>query len=384
MPRVSRWFLPLLLLAAVSSPLLAQGPPDEELRKQVEALRAEVARLQAQGAAADRVAELERRIDLLAAEVEKARTGGATEAAPPTGTLGLAPAASKVYGITRGVSIGGYGEAAYENVAATRQDGEPTGEANRLDALRSIVYVGYKFSDRILFNSEIEIEHATTGEGAEERGEVSLEFGYLDFRPRKALGMRAGLVLVPMGFLNELHEPPIFHGVRRPAVETRVIPSTWREAGFGAFGDAGHFAWRAYVVSGLASTGFEASGIREGRQQGSASLANDLTLTGRVDFSGLDGLVVGGSFFTGRSGQGAVVDGKTLGGRVSLFDLHAQYERRGLQVRALLARSRVADAALVNAQNGLAGPESVGERQYGYYVQAAYDVMTLRPAASGW
>src|SRR3989442_15255685 len=91
-------------------------------------------------------------------------------------------------------------------------------EADTADLLRAVLYVGYKFSDRILFNSELEVEHATTGEGDEEKGEVSAEFAYLDFKPWKRVGLRAGLLLLPMGFTNELHEAPVFHGARRPAV----------------------------------------------------------------------------------------------------------------------------------------------------------------------
>lgn len=367
--------LALLLLLLGPAPLRAQEPSTEDLRKAVAALEADLARLTAQGAASDRLDELERRIDLLAAELEKARTGGAAETTPPKAVPGFGPAASKVYGVAKGVSLGGYGEAVYQNFGAEREDGAPSGRGDRIDLVRNIVYVGYKFDERILFNSELEFEHATTGEGAEEKGEVSVEFGYLDFKPWKSVGLRAGLVLVPMGFVNELHEAPVFHGARRPQVESSIVPTTWRENGVGLFGETGPLQWRTYLVAGLSSGGFEGSGIREGRQGGSDSLAEDLALTGRVDYTGVAGLLVGASFFTGDSGQGA-----GFGGRVSLVDLHGQYEHRGLRLRALAARTSVADAALINAANGLAGDESVGERQYGWYAEAAYDVMTLRPA----
>jgi hypothetical protein len=185
---------------------------------------------------------------------------------------------------------------------------------------------------------------------------------------------------MPVGFVNELHEAPVFHGARRAAVETAIIPSTWRENGAGIFGEAGPLQWRAYVVAGLSSRGFEPDGIREGRQGGSDSLAEDLAVVARADYTGLPGLLAGGSVFTGGSGQGEAVDGAAIGGRVTILEGHAQYEWRGLQLRVLGARTRIADAALINAQNGLAGSESIGERQHGWYAQAAYDVMALRPA----
>jgi hypothetical protein len=137
------------------------------------------------------------------------------------------------------------------------------------------------------------------------------------------------------------------------------------------------------VVAGLSSEGFEAGGIREGRQGGSDSLAEDLAFTARLDFTGVPGLLAGGSVFTGESGQGGVVGETEIGGRVTLFEGHAQYEWRGLQLRALGARTRIGDVAAINERNGLFGAESVGECQHGWYVQAAYDVMALRPAG-GW
>jgi uncharacterized small protein (DUF1192 family) len=350
-------------------PALAEDKSSlDELRKQVAELKAEVARLQSVGTAGERVTELERRIDVLAQELERARTGGATEVEAEKGSFGLGPAASKVYRKDKGVSLGGYGEATYQG-----------GARDELDALRSVFYIGNKFDDRILLNSEIEFEHATTGEGDEEKGEVSVEFAYLDFKPWKEVGLRAGQVLLPMGFLNELHEPPIFSGVRRTETERLILPTTWREVGLGSFGAHGSFDWRAYVVAGLDSAGFDGdAGIREGRQGGAQSRARDVALTGRVEFTGVPGVLAGVSFFTGDSGQGAVVDGTTLEGRVTIFDLHVQYERRGLQLRGLYARTSIGDAALINANNGLTGQQSVGERQYGFYLQGAYDVLNHR------
>ncbi len=368
-------------LLAATSGLFAQEPSSEDLKKTIATLQAEVARLQAAGSDADRLRELERRIDLLAAEIERARTGGATEVdAPVKAEPGLGPAASKIYGRAKGVSIGGYGEIVYDHPSRTQQDGEPSGLVPRVDLLRYVTYVGYKFSDTILLNSEIEFEHASSGEGAEERGEVSVEFAYLEFRPWKHVGVRAGEVLLPLGFLNELHEPPIFRGARRSEVEQQIIPTTWPENGVGVFGESGPFQWRGYLVAGLDGAGFASDGIGEGKQEGSQSLAKDLGVTGRLDFVGTPGLLLGASVYTGNSGQGASFDGRAVRARVTLYDLHAQYEHRGLQLRGLYARSTVGDVALLDALNGLAAEESIGERQYGWYLQAAYDVMALRPA----
>lgn len=328
------------------------------------------------------ISELERKLAVLTTEIERLKLG---EAAEPTykPAYGFAPAAAKVYHVKKGVSLGGYGELVYENFRKRREDGTASGKKNQLDFLRLVLYTGYKFTDRILFNSEIEFEHAAD----DKKGEVAVEFAYLDFLWAKPLGLRAGLLLMPVGFLNEMHEPPVFHGANRPNVERNLIPTTWRENGVGLFGDIGPLTYRTYVVAGLRAIksagdkidGFTASsGVRGGRQKGSKSLAEDLAWTGRVDFVGIPGLLVGAAAYTGKSGQGETnTAGQEIGARTTLWDVHGQWEWRGLELRGLYGRGRVNDAADINVKNGLTGNASVGEKMFGGYLQAAYDVLSL-------
>jgi len=368
----------------------------EKLEQEVQALREALAALRAQqeeteegtgeGAkegtgkdtTAERLAELERRLDLLAEELERIDLGGAAASVTPVsaaegGDYGFAPAASKVYRTEQGLSIGGYGEMLYEGFDSELDDGTDSDAKDQLDFLRAILYFGYKFNDRILFNSEIEVEHASS----EEEGEVSLEFAYLDFLLRPEVNFRAGLLLIPMGFINELHEPPVFLGARRPDAEQRLIPSTWRETGFGLFGDLGPFTYRSYVVNGLDASGFSASGVRGGRQQGSEALAEDFAWVTRVDYTGTPGLLVGGSFYTGGSGQGLLgPGGAELGVDTTIYEGHLEWKYRGFELRALAVRSELDDVAGLNQALGLAGADGVGEEQKGYYVQIGYDLFS--------
>ncbi len=185
------------------------------LEKEVQALREEVQAALDDGAGegADdaRLAELERQIGLLAEEIEKLRLGD-TAAVADQGEHGLGPAASKIYRTKKGVSIGGYGEVLYQAFDSQRDDGEDSAKTDTADFLRAVLYVGYRFSHRWVLNTELEFEHASTGES----GSVSVEFAYLDYLWRPAAGFRGGLVLLPMGFLNELHEPTVFLGAQRP------------------------------------------------------------------------------------------------------------------------------------------------------------------------
>jgi hypothetical protein len=305
--------------------------------------------------------ELERRIDLLAEELQGFSL---SEVIGPLGEgrPGLGPAASKVYGIEHGVSLGGYGEFLYQNVES--DSGEDT-----IDALRAVLYVGYRFDERWLLNSEIEFEH-----GGEETG---VEFAYLDYLASDAFNVRAGLLLIPMGFLNELHEPTTFFSARRPEIESRILPSTWREVGAGAHGEFGDFIYRTYFVNGFDATGFSDAGLRDGRQNGSEALAEDFAATGRLDWMGLSGTTLGVSGYFGDSGQDQVPDADV---GTAIWEAHAEWKWRGLRARGLLTQASLDDVEELNDELGLAGDESVGEELAGWYAELGYDVLSwLRP-----
>ncbi|MDP2957744.1 MAG: hypothetical protein Q8N53_15060 [Longimicrobiales bacterium] len=321
--------------------------------------------LQAQQSDSARIAELDRRMEALTREIERLRLGRDVVEADSS-VLGFGPAASKVYRVNQGVSIGGYGEILYENFAADRQNGAPSGSRDVADALRAIVYFGYKFNDRLLFNSEIEIEHAN---------EAYLEFAYLDYKLSESTGIRAGLLLAPLGLVNELHEAPVFLETERSVTENRIIPTTWRENGIGLFGGSDDIAWRVYVMNSLNSAGFGASGLRSGRQKGSRALAESLGVAGRMDYVGAPGLMLGASVFSGPTGQGRELEDRPVKGGLLIWDLHADYKVRGWDLRALVAGARVGDAAELSELNGLSGAKGIGEEMLGWYVEAGYDVL---------
>ncbi len=305
--------------------------------------------------------ELRRRIDLLADELERQDLGSLIRPLGP-GAAGLGPGASKVYGSPGGVSIGGYGEALFRN----RQGG--TDEA---DALRTVLYVGCKFDDDWIFNSEIEFEHGFIGDDAD--GEVAVEFAYLDRRFSDAFNVRAGVLLVPLGFINERHEPTTFLSANRPFVERVVIPATWRELGVGGWGSIGAFDWRLYLQNGMDALGFADTGIRGGRQNASKALANDLAVTGRLDWRALDSLTVGVGSYWGDSGQGQIAGADVS---TTLFEVHAEARWRALSLRALAAQTWIGDAAQLNAELGLTGPDSVGSEIAGGYLEVGWDLLS--------
>lgn len=328
-----------------------------------------------------KVADLERKVEALAGEVERLKLG---EAAEPElkAVPGFGPAASKVYhGGAKKVSVGGYGEMVYFNFQPRKQDGTGAGTRDQADALRAIIYLGYKFNDWISFNSELETEHGYTTK----RGEVELEQALIDMKPfGDALGFRGGLMIVPMGLINETHEPTTFNGVKRPSVDSRIIPTTWREMGLGIFGEVGPVSYRSYLVAGLqagtdggaspAVAGFSATGIGGGRSQGSKSYAEDAAVVTRIDLKPIDGVLIGGSAYVGEADQSQE---RLPSIPVTLWEAHAKLAWRGAELRALWAESHVGNADALNAVQGSAPGTntSVGSDQFGGYLEAAYDIL---------
>lgn len=371
-----RWGCAVLALAAVlfaGAPALAQSTDArvQELEQEVQKLKEEIAAMKGgqEGADAGRLAELERRLEILAGEIEKMRIGEAAATADRS-DYGLGPAASKIYRTERGLSIGGYGELLYQNFDSERDSGAASGRSDQFDLLRGIVYFGYKWNDRWLLNTEIEYEHAGS--------EVSVEFAYIDYLWRPEMNVRAGLLLVPMGFINELHEPTVFLGARRPDIEQVIIPTTWRENGFGLFGDLGPFTYRTYLVNGFRGAGFTAGGLRGGRQKGNQARAEDFAWVGRLDFTGAPGLLVGGSAYVGDSGQDLTVSGRSVEVGTTIVEGHLEWRWRGLELRAMGVQADLDDVADLNAALNLTGNQSVGETLKGYYLQLGYDLLAGR------
>jgi hypothetical protein len=315
----------------------------------------------------DRIRELERKVEILAEELERTRTELAVPEEPKLeSSYGLGPAASKVYAAARGLSLGGYAEGRYTALVKDKGD-----RNNTIDALRFVLYAGYKFTDWLVFNSEVELEHASTGES----GSVSLEFATLDFLLADWANPRIGLLLIPMGFLNEIHEPPFYFGTHRPDVERRIIPSTWRENGLGLFGSffGDQFEYKLYGVNGFDASGFDEAGLRGGRQKGSKALADDFAFVGRLDWTPLPGLLLGGSGYVGNSGQNQT-DGTTgldlPDALTTIVEAHAQFRWRGLHLRGLATRSTVDDAGALNV--------AIGNAPGGTGVAEEMDVRRLR------
>ena len=321
------------------------------------------------------IKEMKRQIEVLTEEMEKLKLGAVAEPKYES-FMGLGPAASKVYGIEKGLSIGGYGEVFYNNYQhASKKD--------FADAARFILYGGYKFNDWIVMNTELEFEHAGIGNSGSKEAEVYTEFSYLDFLLSKAFNVRTGLILMPIGLVNEYHEPTVYNGVSRPDVELNIIPSTWRDIGVMAYGSMGGLKYDVALVNGLRANSFtNSTWIRSGRQQGAKVNADALASLVRINYEPLTDLLIGGAYYAGKAdeGKGGDQDKSTdKEGTVNLWEVHAQYQVKGLNVRGLYARGSLDANDAFKSDTSL---KKVGKDVEGWYVETAYDIMPFIKSGS--
>jgi hypothetical protein len=247
-----------------------------------------------------------------------------------------------------------------------RQDGV-------LDFHRFVLLFNHSFSPRIRFVGELELEHAFV-EGLEEAGELELEQAYVDFLISRPFNVRAGMMLVPLGIINERHEPPVYNGVERPFVDTVIIPSTWFEAGAGIHGEVGRgLRYRAFAMAPLDALEFSAEeGIRGGRQKGAEANVRNFAFTGRAEYVGVPDLTVGAGFWTGESSFSL----PRVDSTVRIGEVDARYQRGRLELRGQFAHVGISDAARLNdAIERLVGVSpNIAKSLRGFYGEAGYRV----------
>lgn len=268
---------------------------------------------------------------------------------------------------TRTGSLSGYMDFHFNKTE--RQDGV-------LDFHRFVLLFSHQFSPRIRFVGELEVEHALV-EGLEEAGELEVEQAYLDFLISRAFNVRAGMLLVPVGIMNERHEPPVFNGVERPLVDTVIIPTTWFEAGAGIHGElARGLRYRAYVMAPLDALGLSASeGLRGGIQKGAESRVRNAAFTGRLEYRGVPDLTLGASTWIGKA-NGDNPNDTRLDTPVTVREVDARYAADRLELRAQYADVSIRKAAEINAALGrLIGIDpNIARQMRGYYAEAAYRI----------
>lgn len=389
-----------MLLATAS--LLPMTPAHAQAQTDSASLQAEITLLRQQVAAQNQtIAAQAARLDQLEARMQatQAPAPATTQAAPPAlaaSTGGASPAASSAPApasipATAAVStgplgadttLGGYGEIAYNGYVhdASR---------NQADLKRFVLFFGHRFSDKLSFNSEFEVEHAVSS--ASDQGEAEIEQAWLNYQFRPDLNLKAGLFLMPFGFLNRNHEPPVFYGVERNEVETRIIPTTWREGGVSLWGNTSFgLAYDLGVTTGFDVAKLDDAGspLAGSHQELQLAHAASLSVYGSLEYTAAPGLLIGGAVFHGGATHSnadfrrdpTLPDFGGIGAKVTLWDVHGRWQHKGLDLQALYARGTISQASaldsVITAYNTAMATDRpiVPGAFYGWLVQGAYSL----------
>ena len=352
--------------AADVSPDLADKLAQQigQMQQQLDSMKQELARVKAQNDA------------LAAAQARAAAVPAPVVAAAP------APAPAPTSGISPNLGLWGYGEIYYTN---------PTHDHSlaTADLARAVFGIGYKFDEGTSFNSEFEVEHAVAS--ADDSGEFEVEQFYIDRQLTDSINARIGLYLMPVGLINEHHEPTAFYGVQRNFVETLIIPSTWREGGLGLHGtsDLG-LTWDAGVTTGLNLSGWnpmiedpqyrtaldlinsDSAPMQATHQELQDANVQHLQEYAALNYTGIPGLLLGGFVSTGKMAL-PVVPANLPQTRATLWEVHGRWTPGNADISAMYAHGTFSNTATYNLDNaGASNP--LPSSFLGYYVQGAYKV----------
>ncbi len=261
-------------------------------------------------------------------------------------------------------SIGGYGELHYQN-----RSSEGGSHKEEVDFHRFVLFVDHEFTDDLRFFSELELEHSIAGEG--KSGEIELEQAYIEYDITDQASAKAGLFLVPVGILNETHEPDTFYGVERNEVEKFIIPTTWWEAGLAA----NYRFDNGLSVDAALMTGLDVGNdfyIRGGRGKIAKQKANDPIIAFRAKYTGIPGLELAGAILhqTDMGQSDNSKHGSVDIGSGTLYETHAIYSH------AIGPGTFTGKALYSRWEFDIDNDDLAAETQYGWYVEPSYRVPT--------
>ena len=276
-------------------------------------------------------------------------------------------------------TVGGYADIKYGSLTGPTLDNP---SRNSFNQERMVPFIYADITDRIKFATEIEIERGgTNSQGANNTnsGSMQIEFAQFDYLVTEAVNLRAGILLMPVGKFNLLHDSPLNDLPDRPMVDRLVIPSTWFESGAGIYGTLypttlSKLDYEFYAVNGMGcnaqgTTITDTNGVRSCRGSVGRDLNDNKGVVGRIAFSPRLGIEVAGSSFFGqysnRNSAGVNNQDNTIG----IYAIDWTLQRGPWELIGEAAWSRVTgnQGTTLTTQ----GPDGM----FGYYIQANYHFM---------
>ncbi len=269
-------------------------------------------------------------------------------------------------------TIGGYADVMYNNLSRQNLDNP---SRNSFNQQRMVPFIYADITEHVKFATEIEMERGGTNAPQGTDGSMQIEFAQIDYLVTEAINIRAGILLVPIGKFNLLHDSPLNDLVDRPMVSRIIIPSTWFEAGAGLYGTVypssqSKLDYEIYVVNGMSQTAgaITDQGVRNTRGSVSRDRDDNKAVVGRLAFSPRLGIEVAGSGF---HGQYKPANGSAAAGYIDIVALDWTLQRGPFEVIGESAWSRISNNNATGTTGSGIGPAGM----QGYYIQGNYHFM---------
>jgi hypothetical protein len=296
--------------------------------------------------------------------------------------------------------VGGYMDIQYRAQQKNSIDNGFGGTSNTFDQQRFVPFIYADISQHVKMASEIEFEHGIRETSSTNELEVGIEFAFIDYLVKEPFNLRAGILLLPIGKFNLLHDSPLNDLTDRPLVSQFVIPTTVSETGAGLYGTVypgrtSKLDYEFYVTTGPCSYNQagtpqvnESTGTRGSRQRSCPATDgldnnNGKAVVGRLAYSPVLGVEVGGSGYYGNSAPYAnynplsimALDWTLQRGPFELIGEAAWAYQRG-NSRAIAGNTiGFAPGSLLTGQPGNSGPGIPPQRMDGFYIQSNYHFM---------
>lgn len=268
-------------------------------------------------------------------------------------------------------TIGGYADVMY-NILSRQNLDNPS--RNSFGQQRLVPFIYADITDRVKFAAEIEIERGGTN-SPQGDGSIQVEFAQLDYLVDERINLRGGILLMPVGKFNLLHDSPLNDLVDRPMVSRLIIPSTWFEAGAGIYGTfyptaLSKIDYELYAVNGMTQTAGAITdlGIRSARGSVSRDRDDSKAIVGRLAFSPMLGIEIAGSGYHGQYKPSTATIGS---GNIDIFAVDWTLQRGPFELIGEAAWTRISNNNATGVANNPIGPAGM----FGYYVQGNYHFM---------
>ncbi|MDP3598072.1 MAG: porin, partial [Nitrospirota bacterium] len=269
-------------------------------------------------------------------------------------------------------TVGGYADVMYNNLSRQNLDNP---SRHSFGQQRMVPFIYADITDHIKFATEIEIERGGQNAPQSGDGSMQIEFAQIDYLVHEAVNLRAGILLMPVGKFNLLHDSPLNDLVDRPMVSRIIIPSTWFESGAGIYGtlypsSQSKLDYEVYAVNGMSQTAgsITDAGVRGARGSVSRDRDDNKAVVGRLAFSPMLGIEVAGSGYHGayKPSSGAIGTG-----RISIFALDWTLQKGPFEVIGESAWTRISNNNATGTPGSGIGPAGM----QGYYIQGNYHFM---------